>query len=71
MDQPFNKDRAFNVLRAKIEWMGKLYEASENAPEYEWTRVEVRHRCGGNIWVFVEMTGVGYYCDRCEDAEVL
>ena len=38
---------------------------------YQWTRVGVRHRCGGEIYVFVETTGIGYVCTKCEEAEVL
>jgi hypothetical protein len=52
--------------------MGKLYKEAENLDMYQWTRVQrVRHRCGGEIFVYVETTGIGYVCAKCQEAEVL
>ena len=48
-----------------------LVEAEE-LEMYQWTRIKkTRHRCGGEIFVYVETTGIGYVCSKCEDAEVL
>ena len=67
-----NDARMTELLNQKIEWMGKLYREAENLDQYQWTRVDrVRHRCGGEIYVFVETTGIGYVCAKCEEAEVL
>lgn len=66
-----DKNELTQLLRDKIEWMGKVYEAAYDCKEYEWTRIDVRHRCGGNIFVFVETTGIGYVCEKCKEAEVL
>ena len=61
-----------DLLNRKIEWMGKLYREAENLDMYQWIRVQgVRHRCGGEIYVYVETTGIGYVCAKCQDAEVL
>ncbi len=50
----------------------KLYKVAENLDMYQWVKAGgVRHRCGGEIWVFVETTGIGYVCGKCEEAEVL
>lgn len=66
-------DKKFmSLLEKKIEWMGQLYEAAKNIDGYQWTRINSpKHRCGGEIWVYVETTGIGYVCEKCEDAEVL
>jgi hypothetical protein len=67
-----NDERMTELLNQKIEWMGKLYREAENLDQYQWTRVGgVRHRCGGEVYVFVETTGIGYVCAKCEEAEVL
>jgi hypothetical protein len=64
--------RMTELLNQKIEWMGLLYEAALENEMYQWTAVpKVRHRCGGEIFVFVETTGIGYVCSKCEEAEVL
>jgi hypothetical protein len=61
-----------DLLNKKIEWMGRLYKAAENLDMYQWVPAKgMRHRCGGEIWVFVETTGIGYVCGKCEEAEVL
>ena len=61
-----------DLLNQKIEWMGRLYEAAADNEMYQWTPVpKVRHRCGGEVFVFVETTGIGYVCAKCEEAEVL
>lgn len=60
------------LLEQKIEWMGRLYEVAKDLDMYQWVRAGgIRHRCGGEIWVFVETTGIGYVCSKCEEAEVL
>jgi len=60
------------LLNKKIEWMGKLYKVAENLDMYQWVKASgTRHRCGGEIWVYVETTGIGYVCGKCEEAEVL
>ena len=59
------------ILKQKIEWMGKVYEAAFECEEYKWSRIEVQHRCGGALWVYPETTGIGYVCEKCKDAEVL
>lgn len=67
-----DEKRMTELLNQKIEWMGRLYGAAENLEMYQWARVSgVRHRCGGEVWVFVETTGIGYVCAKCEEAEVL
>lgn len=67
-----NDARMTELLNQKIEWMGRLYSEAENLDQYQWTKVDrVRHRCGGEIYVFVETTGIGYVCSKCEEAEVL
>jgi hypothetical protein len=64
--------RMTDLLNQKIEWMGRLYLEAENHEMYQWTPVRgVRHRCGGEVYVFVETTGIGYVCTKCEEAEVL
>ncbi len=64
--------RLTDLLNKKIEWMGRLYGAAENLDMYQWVKVSgIRHRCGGDVWVFVETTGIGYVCGKCEEAEVL
>jgi hypothetical protein len=64
--------RMTELLNQKIEWMGRLYKVAENLDMYQWVKVPgVRHRCGGEIFVFVETTGIGYVCCKCEEAEVL
>ena len=64
--------RMTDLLLQKIEWMDRLYRAARDLEQYRWTRVGgVRHRCGGDVFVFVETTGIGYVCSKCEDAEVL
>jgi len=64
--------RMTELLNQKIEWMGQLYEAAMENEMYQWSKVpKVRHRCGGEIMVFVETTGIGYVCTKCEEAEVL
>jgi hypothetical protein len=61
-----------DLLNQKIEWMGKLYQEAENLEMYQWSPVKgIRHRCGGDIYVYVETTGIGYVCVKCQDAEVL
>jgi hypothetical protein len=51
---------------------GGLYAECEDLEMYQWIRVQgVRHRCGGEVYVFVETTGIGYVCTKCEEAEVL
>jgi hypothetical protein len=67
-----NDERMTELLNQKIEWMGRLFREAENLDQYQWTKVDrVRHRCGGEIYVFVETTGIGYVCAKCEEAEVL
>ncbi len=67
-----DEKRMTDLLNQKIEWMGRLYEAAQDMEMYQWVRVPgVRHRCGGDISVFVETTGIGYVCTKCEEAEVL
>lgn len=64
--------RMTELLNQKIEWMGQVYEKAAEMEMYQWLAVSgVRHRCGGAIHVFVETTGIGYVCDKCEEAEVL
>jgi hypothetical protein len=64
--------RMTELLNQKIEWMGRLYGECEEMEMYQWIRVPgVRHRCGGEVYVFVETTGIGYVCTKCEEAEVL
>lgn len=64
--------RMTELLNQKIEWMGQLYGEAEGLEMYQWIRVQgIRHRCGGEIYVFVETTGIGYVCTKCEEAEVL
>jgi hypothetical protein len=64
--------RMTDLLLQKIEWMDGLYRAARDLEQYRWIRVGgVRHRCGGDVYVFVETTGIGYVCSKCEDAEVL
>jgi hypothetical protein len=64
--------RMTDLLNQKIEWMGRLYQAASEMEMYQWTKVPgVRHRCGGEVFVFVETTGIGYVCSKCEEAEVL
>jgi hypothetical protein len=61
-----------DLLNRKIEWMGRLYEHAKDLELYKWVRVSnIAHRCGGPIWVFVETTGIGYVCEKCQEAEVL
>lgn len=61
-----------DLLNNKIEWMGRLYEVAKDLELYKWTRISnVAHRCGGAIWVFVETCGIGYVCEKCQEAEVL
>jgi hypothetical protein len=60
------------LLNRKLEWMERLYELAKNLDMYQWTPVTgIRHRCGGEICVYVETTGIGYVCQKCQDAEVL
>lgn len=67
-----NDKRMTELLNQKIEWMGKLYGEAQDQEMYQWTPIKaIRHRCGGEIWVFVETTGIGYVCAKCEEAEVL
>jgi hypothetical protein len=67
-----DEKRLTNLLNQKIEWMGKLYKVAENLDMYQWVEAGgVRHRCGGPVWVYVETTGIGYVCGKCEEAEVL
>lgn len=66
-----NDKRMTELLNQKIEWMGKLYAEAQDQEMYQWSPVKARHRCGGEIWVFVETTGIGYVCAKCEEAEVL
>jgi hypothetical protein len=64
--------RMTDLLNQKIEWMGKLYKEAEGLETYQWIRAGgIRHRCGGEIFVFVETTGIGYVCSKCEEAGVL
>jgi hypothetical protein len=52
--------------------MGRLYEEVEDFETYQWTKApRTRHRCGGEIYVYVETTGIGYVCAKCQEAEVL
>ena len=61
-----------DLLNRKIEWMGRLYDIAKDMDLYKWTRIaRLNHRCGGAIWVFVETTGIGYVCEKCQEAEVL
>lgn len=67
-----DESRMTDLLNHKIEWMGKLYGAAQEMDMYQWVRADgIRHRCGGEVWVFVETTGIGYVCGKCEEAEVL
>jgi hypothetical protein len=67
-----DEKRMTELLNQKIEWMGRLYKVAENLDMYQWVKVSgVRHRCGGELFVFVETTGIGYVCVKCEEAEVL
>lgn len=67
-----NDKELTNLLNQKIEWMGRLYAEAENLDMYQWILVKgVRHRCGGEIYVYVETTGIGYVCAKCQEAEVL
>ncbi len=67
-----NDQQMTDLLNQKIEWMGKLYKEAETLDTYQWTPVKrVRHRCGGEIYVYVETTGIGYVCVKCQEAEVL
>ena len=64
--------RMTELLNQKIEWMGNLYAECEDLELYQWIRAQgIRHRCGGEVYVFVETTGIGYVCTKCEEAEVL
>lgn len=64
--------RMTDLLNQKIEWMGRLYGEVEDFEMYTWTKApRTRHRCGGEIYVFVETCGIGYVCSKCEEAEVL
>ncbi len=67
-----NDARRTELLNEKIEWMGRVYEQAAEMDMYQWVKVSgVRHRCGGDVYVFVETTGIGYVCEKCEEAEVL
>ncbi len=67
-----DEKRMTELLNQKIEWMGRLYKIAENLDMYQWVQAPgIRHRCGGEIFVFVETTGIGYVCAKCEEAEVL
>ena len=67
-----DETRMTALLNQKIEWMGRLYAEVEENEMYQWTKApRTRHRCGGEIWVYVETTGIGYVCSKCEEAEVL
>jgi hypothetical protein len=60
------------LLEKKIEWMGQLYESAKNCTQYQWVKAPgIKHRCGGDIFVYVETTGIGYVCEKCQEAEVL
>ena len=64
--------RLTELLQQKIEWMGRLYQEVEEFETYQWTKApRTRHRCGGEIFVYVETTGIGYVCTKCQEAEVL
>jgi len=64
--------RMTDLLNQKIEWMDHLYRAARDLDMYRWLPADgVRHRCGGQVFVFVETTGIGYVCSKCEEAEVL
>ena len=66
------ESRLTDLLNQKIEWMGRLYKVAEKLDMYQWIKAGgMRHRCGGEIWVYVETTGIGYVCSKCEEAEVL
>lgn len=67
-----NENRMNELLEKQIEWMGRVYEIVEDYPTYQWVKVDgIQHRCGGDIYVYVETTGIGYVCEKCEAAEVL
>lgn len=67
-----DEKRLNELLHRQIEWMGRLYEIVADYPTYQWVPVKgISHRCGGQIYVYVETTGIGYVCSKCEAAEVL
>lgn len=67
-----NDERLHQLLEAKIEWMEELYDVACNLESYKWGLApNIRHRCGGEVYVYVEMTGIGYVCAKCEEAEIL
>lgn len=67
-----DEKRLNELLEKQIEWMGQLYEIVEDYPTYQWVKVEgLKHRCGGDLFVYVETTGIGYVCEKCQAAEVL
>lgn len=60
------------LLQKQIEWMERVYQTAKSLPTYQWVPVKgVTHRCGGEIFAYVETTGIGYVCVKCRAAEVL
>ena len=65
-------DQFFQILEEKTRWLDDLYFAIRNLEAYKWLKApNIRHKCSGEIYVYIETTGIGYVCDKCQEAELL
>jgi hypothetical protein len=72
MPDAADEDRLYDILEAKGAWLEELYRRARDQEMYKWLAVQgFTHRCGGTVWVLVESTGVGYVCEKCEEAGYL
>jgi hypothetical protein len=69
MPESENEQRLYELLEAKGAWLEELYRRARDLELYKWAQLPgFTHRCGGAVWVLTESTGLGYVCEKCEEA---